>query len=139
MHLQNFKVQEHTIKEFTKMCERLESALIDSPSTKRTNKGLSHKNEFRGNQKHCHHNINNKNDGEKKLYCLLHGNNPTHNTNDCQTLKRQTKEQKKARNGNCNDKRNNKKKGYVPNKEEVHALVQFAKNSMKQEQGSQQL
>ena len=34
MHLQNFKVQEHTIKEFTKMCERLDSALSDSPSNK---------------------------------------------------------------------------------------------------------
>ena len=41
MNLQNFKVQEHTIKEFTEMCKRLESAFSESPSTEQTNKGSS--------------------------------------------------------------------------------------------------
>ena len=50
MHLQNFKVKEHTIKEFTEMRERLKSALSDLPSTKQTNKGSSHKNESCGTQ-----------------------------------------------------------------------------------------
>ena len=45
---------------------------------------------------------------------------------------RQAEEQKKARGGNRDDKRDNKNRGYSPNKEEVHALVQFAKNAMKQ-------
>ena len=49
LHLKKIKVQEHTIKEFTKMCKRIESALSDSPSTKRTNKGSSHKNKSHGN------------------------------------------------------------------------------------------
>ena len=48
MHLQNFKVQEHTIKEFTEMCERFKSTLSDSPSSKQTNKGLSNKNNLAG-------------------------------------------------------------------------------------------
>ena len=67
MHLQNFKVQEHTINEFTKMCERLKSALSDSPSNERTNKGSSHKNKSGGKQKRGRHNTSNKNDVEKKL------------------------------------------------------------------------
>ena len=45
MHLQNFQIQQLTIKAFTKMCERLESAFSDSPSNKHTNKGPSNKNE----------------------------------------------------------------------------------------------
>ena len=126
MHLQSFKVQEHTIKEFTNMCERIKSVLSDSPSNKRTNKGSSHKNKSRGKRKRGRHNTSNRNDGEKKFYCLLHGKKPMHNTNDCETLKRQTEEQKKARNGNRDDKRNNKKRGNVPNKEDVHALVPFS-------------
>ena len=41
LHLQNYKVQDHTIKEFTKICERLESVFRDSPSNDSTNKNKS--------------------------------------------------------------------------------------------------
>ena len=65
MHLQNFKVQEHTIKEFTNMCERLEPTLSDLPSTEQTNKGSSNKNKSRMNKKRrC--NNSNKNKGKIK-------------------------------------------------------------------------
>ena len=60
----------------------------------------------------------------------MHGKNSTHDTNNCQTLKQLAEERKRSNGGNRNDKRNNKKKGYNPNKEEVHALVQFSKNTM---------
>ena len=126
MHLQNFTVQEHTIKEFTEMCERLESALSDSPSSEQTNKGSSNKNKSCGNKKPRFNNSD-KNDREKKFYCFLQCKNFTHGTNDCQTLKHQAEERKKGRGGNCDDKHNNNKKGYNPDKEEVHALVQFMK------------
>ena len=129
MHLQNFKVQKHTINEFTEMCDRFESALSDLSSSKRTNKGSSNKNKSRGNKKRCCNNSN-KNNRENKLYCLLYGKNSTHDTNDCQTLKHQAEERKRSRGGNCDNKRNNKKKGYNLNKEEVHTLVQFTKNTI---------
>ena len=103
MYLQNFKVQEHTIKEFTKMCERLESVLSDLPSRKQTNEGSSNKKESRRNKKHRRNNSN-KNDREKKFYCLLHGKKSTHNTNDCQNLKQQAEELKRGRGGNYDDK-----------------------------------
>ena len=74
-----------------------------------------------------------QNDGAKKIFCLLHGKNATHDTNDCRTLKRQAEEQKKSRGNNRDDKHNSKKKGYNPNKEEVNMLVQFAKNAMKKD------
>ena len=51
MHLQKFKVREHTIKEIINICERLESTFSDLPSRKQTNKGLSDKNKYRGNKK----------------------------------------------------------------------------------------
>ena len=132
MHLQNFKLQEHTIKDFTEMCERLKSVLSDLPSTEGTNKGFSNKNKSCGNKKHrC--NNSDKNNRENEIYCLLHGKNYTYNTNDCQTLKQQAEERKKGHGCNRNDKCNSKKKGDNLNKEEVYTLVQFAKKAMNKE------
>ena len=77
MHLQKCKVQEQAIKAFKKMCERLESAFSDSPSSKQANNGLSNKNESCRNKKRCcnnNNNNNNNNNREKNFYCLLHKN-----------------------------------------------------------------
>ena len=72
------------------------------------------KNESRGNKKRrC--NNSDKNDGEKKFYCLLHSKNSTHNTNNCQTFKQQTEERNKGRGGNRNN-RNNKKRATIQTK-----------------------
>ena len=70
IYLQNFKVQEHKIKEFTKMCERLESALSDLPSSKQTNKGSPRKEKSCGNKKKRRNNSN-ENKGENN-YSVLH-------------------------------------------------------------------
>ena len=67
LHLQNFNVQEHTIKEFSEMCERLESAFRDSPSSKPSNKGSSDKNESCGNKKRHRNNNSDRNNGEKNF------------------------------------------------------------------------
>ena len=112
------------------MCERQESALSDSPSTERTNKGSSNKNNSCGNKKRCH---NNK-DEQKSLYCLLYGKNSTHNTNDCQNLKKDTKikqEGQQWQQWQPQQQPQWQEKGYKPNKEEVHILVQFSKQAMK--------
>ena len=78
------QVQEHTIKEFTKMCERLESAFSDLPSSKRVNKGFPNPKGTR--------NVDATTATKKKFYCLLHSKNSTHNTKDCQTLNQQAEE-----------------------------------------------
>ena len=43
----------------------------------------------------------------------------------------------KSHGGNRDDKRNNKKNGYNPNKKEVHALVKFAKNEMNKDKNKE--
>ena len=129
MHLKNFKYQEQTMKEFTNMCERLEYAISNSPSREQTNKGLSNKNESRGNKKIRRNNSNNKN-GEKKFYCLFHGKNSTHDTNDCWTLKQQAEEHKRSRSGNRENKCNNKKKATIQTRKRSTRLCNSQRNAM---------
>ena len=43
----------------------------------------------RGNKNHCCN--NNNNEGTQKHYCMLHGHNPTHSTNQCHALKKEVK------------------------------------------------
>ena len=62
----------------------------------------------------------------------MHGQNSTHKTKQCRTLK---KEAEKLKKGRKNGGRENgmKKREYNPSKEEIHALVAFAKDAMAKE------
>ena len=72
LHLQNFNVQEHTIKEFTVMYEWLESTFCDLPSSEPSNKGSSNKNKSRGNKKRRRNNNSDRNDRENifSVFCM---------------------------------------------------------------------
>ena len=61
---------------------------------------------------------------------MLHGHNLTHSTKKCRTLKQEAKKHKKGcKNGNCK----NKKHGYNPSKEEIHAFAAFSKEHLERE------
>ena len=66
-----------------------------------------------------------KNDSNTKYYCLLHGCNKNHETNNCNTLKKDAAE--------CKE---DSKTKYVPKKinnngQEIHTLIEFATKSMR--------
>ena len=90
MQVQNFEPQAGTLREFQDFCERLEAAL-DEPSADPKPKQTSDKE--KGSKKRRRK----SNDEEKgKHYCMLHGQNPTHTTEQCRTLKKEAEKHKKA-------------------------------------------
>ena len=91
MQNQNFKPAVGTLCEFQDFCERLESTLEDSGADPKP-KQVSNKE--KGNKK-CRQNSPHKEN--KKHYCMLHGQNSTHTTEQCQTLKRRPKNTKRPR------------------------------------------
>ena len=72
----------------------------------------------------------NTNDEDLK-FCMMHGKNPTHTTEQCRTLKREVDKQKKSRDKNGEKK--SSKRGYNPSQEEIHALAAFARDALKRE------
>ena len=111
------------IKDFTDFCERLERTIDD-------NKVLPEKKKKQVNFKDCL--------GEKpkickggrtnniKFYCLLHGPNRSHNSDDCTHLKRDAEKHKKSK--DYKGKRVPKKVNRYG--EEVHTLLEFATKVM---------
>ena len=124
MQVQNFEPTAGTLREFQDFCERLEIALDDNgadPKPKQTAE------KEKGNKKRRR---NNRNDEDSKHYCMLHGHNPTHTTEQCRTLKKEAEKHKK---GSENGEKGRKKRNYNPSKEEIHALAAYAKQAMKKE------
>ena len=113
-----------TLREFQDFCERLEIALDDNGADPKPKQAAEKE---KGNKKHRR---NNRNDEDSKHYCMLHGHNPTHTTEQCRTLKKEAEKHKK---GSENGEKGRKKRNYNPSKEEIHALAAYAKQAMKKE------
>ena len=62
----------------------------------------------------------------------MHGQNFTHKTKQCSTLKKEAKKLKKGRE-NGGHENGKKKREYNLSKEEIHALAAFAKDAMAKE------
>jgi hypothetical protein len=95
MDKQGFDPIDKTLAEVVDFCERMENAEDFEPArdgSKTNNK--SNKSKSKDNGK-------GKSSGGGK-YCLLHGDNPTHNTDDCLVLKKQAKQ---LRSGNDGDRK----------------------------------
>ena len=59
---------------------------------------------------------------------MLHGQNPTHTTKQCRTLRKEAvKHRKSCKNGD----RKNKERRCNPSKDEIHALAAFSKEKLK--------
>ena len=124
MQVQNFVPTAGTLREFQDFCERLEAALEETPADPQP-KQVSEKG--KGNKKRR---CNQNDEGKGKHFCMLHGQNSTHSTEQCRTLKKEADKFKKGRENG--DKSKNRCE-YVPSKEEIHALAAFAKEQMAKE------
>ena len=90
MRLQGFKPLKSSIKECVEFCEQLELTK-DAPTKKGADDSANQ--EGQGRSKRAHTTENKKqgrseNNSEDKFHCMLHGNNPTHNTKNCCNLKK---------------------------------------------------
>ena len=95
MQIQNFVPTAGTLLNFQDFCERLEAALEETPADPQP-KQVSEKG--KGNKKRRR---NQNDDNKNKHFCMLHGHNPTHSTEQCRTLKKEDDKFKKGReNGN---------------------------------------
>ena len=124
MQVQIFEPTARTLRDFQDFCKRLESALDDPPVDNKSNKTSGQE---KGNKERHQNNHSNK---DKKHFCMLHGHNPTHSTEQCRTLKKEAKKHKKGReNGDWK----NTKHTYNPSKDEIHMLAAFTKEAMAKE------
>ncbi len=119
MVLHGFDPSEGTIKQFTEFCERLERTGGEIheekiPLKKKFEKRQGEKNEFSKGRKTRH-------------YCLLHGQNNSHSTDNCIKLKKEAEKQKKGA-----EKKTPKKINRYG--DEIHTLIEFAKEAMKEKQ-----
>ena len=88
MQVQKFEPTAGTLRKFQDFCKRLESALDEySVVQDETSKKPS------GHKKGKKKRRQNTNDEDLK-FCMLHGKNPTHTTEQCRTLKREVDKQK---------------------------------------------
>ena len=95
MQVQNLEPTAGTLGNFRDFCERLESALDDHPADNKSNKTYGQE---RGNKKRYWNNSNNKG---KRYYCIFHGHNPMHSTEQYRTLKKEAEKHKQGcKNGN---------------------------------------
>ena len=78
--IKNFEPSAGTIREFQDFCERLESAL-EEPVADPKPKQVSDKEKGKKKRRQ-----ENDNDETKKHFCMLHGQNPTHTTEQCNVL-----------------------------------------------------
>lgn len=105
MLLQNFDPMEHSIQEFVQFCERVE--LTEEPLQEPTEKKNKKKRRAES--------------GNGKKRCMLHGEDCGHTTDECRTMKAQTKRMKAT----YESQHPEKKKAYKQ-KQEIHALVMEA-------------
>ena len=126
MQVQNFEPTAGTLREFQDFCERLESALDEYPNGEKDETSKKPSGQEKGKKKRRR----NTNDEDLK-FCMMHGKNPTHTTEQCRTLKREVDKQKKSRENNGEKK--SSKRGYHPTQEEIHVLATFARVALKRE------
>ena len=132
MDRQGFDPLLHTPTEVVDFMERIESS-EDFDNDKKTTKVAATK----GNKKKS----SNDSDGKKgSHYCMLHGNNNTHDTSECNTLKAQAKKLKgnndNANNGKHQNKswKNKSKDSADDSKKELAALVKKANQLIKKQE-----
>lgn len=97
MDKQGFDPVEKELQEVVDFCERMENAEDFEPAREG---GKTKSNDGKSNKPHKGSPKGKSNGGGK--YCLLHGDNPTHNTDDCLVLKKQAK---MLRSGNDGDRK----------------------------------
>ena len=66
---------------------------------------------------------NGKDNKDKPFFCLIHGKNSLHNSNQCCTLQQDAEKRKEER-------KKNGAKSQRTGKHELHAIVEFAKQTM---------
>jgi len=132
MVLQGFDPIEGTAEEFVRFCERVEATdgAADEPEKISTNRSSDKK---RGKKRA-------REDADpQNFYCMLHGPNSTHNTEDCWSLKK-TCEAAKQKGGlsSSTSKKSEKKVWKNPaNKEELNALLKFANSAAKKQKSEE--
>ena len=139
MVLQGFNVADHTMDEFIEFCERLEfgESIFDTTHNKKsrqmthTQKGKNGTNSTRNEGKFNYNNNynSNKNQGNKRKtshYCLYHGSNTTHNTDDCKVLKAQAERMSSAHGNKGGGKYNRQGSDYEKKKASTQAFQSFA-------------
>ena len=101
MHLHGFEPQEGTIKDSVKLCERLESSLEDTESKPHKKTGSSNEEKDkkksendRSNGKKKRPCGNGKGNKDKPFFCLIHGKNSSHNSDQCCTLQKDAEKYK---------------------------------------------
>ena len=126
MALQGFDPMIHTITEFVEFCERLEAVeTYDAPTKPAGN--------LKGSNKTSNKNSKRKREGNTanpvsetdtaNYFCLLHGDNPTHNTDNCYALKNSVKKMKSGTESTGNTKSNSNK---YPGGKDLHAIIATA-------------
>ena len=120
LHFTNFDIESHTLKEFIEAVERIE--VYENNADGKQDASDKNNGKAKTNGKRRRNNTNGKNgktendrDGTNvpngEYYCMLHGKNSTHNTEQCKSLKFQIKKQKEATSAK-----------YKTSKEEMHAV-----------------
>ena len=93
MIIQGFDPLEHTMSEFVEFCERLERTEQFSATSNTPPNSNNHGN---GNKKRRRQSTGNGSQtSSKSFYCLLHGQNATHTTEQCKTIKKMAQDKKK--------------------------------------------
>lgn len=111
MVLQNFNPTIHPLADFVEFCERLERIEAQEGNNPTNGGGKRKKPEQKSE------NGKRKNSGGSK-FCMLHGENRTHTTEECRTLKFQAKKMRAVYDAQAPDQKANYKK-----KQEIHAVV----------------
>ena len=115
MVLQDFDPLQHTIKQFTEFCERMEQVEAHE-GTKVTSSSSNKKSEgskSSGSKKRGREQV----EQEVEKYCMLHGKG-NHSTEDCRTLKAQAKHMKATYEAQMPE--NHQK---LKNRQELHAII----------------
>ncbi len=124
MVMHGFDPSNGTIKEFTEFCERLERTVEEVAEKIPKKKEFSGKYRDRLDVKAGIH--KGKGTHKSKYFCLIHGPNQSHDSNDCKHLKREAEKQKK----NAGNKFPKKIDHFG---EEIHTLLKFATQAMKEQ------
>ena len=128
MHLHGLEPQEGMIKDFVTFCECLESLLEEPASRKQgpsnNKKDKKKSDNDRSNGKKKHRRGTGKCDEDKPFFCIIHGKNTSHNSDQCHTLQKDAKKHKDKR-------KKNGAKNLRVSKHKFHTIVKFAKQAMK--------
>ena len=121
MVMHGFDPSNGTIKEFTEFCERLERTVEEVEDK------IPKKKEFSGNFKDRQGvkagKYKAKGTHKSKYYCLIHGPNQSHDSNNCKHLIREAEKQKK-------NAGNKFPKKFDHLSKEGHTLLEFATKAM---------